>query len=120
MKMSIEQKAAYKAYRRACRVSNIWPTLADFLAGDIPSYVKNFITVDWLALEELQQRPALAELQKATNDLYLAEYNLYCAACGVENVEPVLADFVAGEIPDGVIDLMERQQNGEGAMAAHA
>jgi hypothetical protein len=40
MKMSIEQKTAYKAYRRACRVSNIEPTLADFKAGDFPEYVR--------------------------------------------------------------------------------
>jgi hypothetical protein len=39
MKMSIEQKAAYKAYRAECRVSNVEPNRADFLAGDIPAFV---------------------------------------------------------------------------------
>jgi hypothetical protein len=39
MKMSIEQKAAYKAYRAECRVSNVQPVLADFLACDIPACV---------------------------------------------------------------------------------
>jgi hypothetical protein len=39
MKMSIEQKAAYKAYRAECRVSNVEPNRADFLAGDIPACV---------------------------------------------------------------------------------
>jgi hypothetical protein len=39
MKMSIEQKAAYKAYRTECRVSNVEPNRADFLAGDIPACV---------------------------------------------------------------------------------
>jgi hypothetical protein len=40
MKMSIEQKAAYKAYRAECRMSNVEPVLADFLAGDIPACVR--------------------------------------------------------------------------------
>ncbi len=39
MKMSIEQKAAYKAYRAECRMSNVEPNRADFLAGDIPACV---------------------------------------------------------------------------------
>jgi hypothetical protein len=40
MKMSIEQKAAYKAYRAECRMSNVEPVLADFLAGDNPACVR--------------------------------------------------------------------------------
>ena len=39
MKMTVEEKAAYKAYRAECRVSNVEPNRADFLAGDIPNCV---------------------------------------------------------------------------------
>jgi hypothetical protein len=54
MKMSIEQKAAYKAYRADCRMSNVEPNRADFLAGDIPNCVRVH-----LSGVELPQRPAL-------------------------------------------------------------
>lgn len=39
------------------------------------------------------------------------EYKLYRAGCRVSNVEPVLADFQAGEIPDCVTSHMELEQN---------
>jgi hypothetical protein len=55
MKMSIEQKAAYKAYRAECRMSNVLPILADFLAGDIPSCVSY-----QLALQKPQAQAASA------------------------------------------------------------
>jgi hypothetical protein len=38
--MTTQQKADYKAYRAECRISNVQPVLADFLAGDIPSCVR--------------------------------------------------------------------------------
>ncbi len=71
MKMSIEQKAAYQAYRAECRISNVEPVRADFLAGDIPSCVSYHLlragvelptlTKDFLAEEELWgATPALA------------------------------------------------------------
>ena len=34
MKMTEEQKAAYKAYRKECRMSNVEPVRVDFLAGE--------------------------------------------------------------------------------------
>jgi hypothetical protein len=52
------------------------------------------------------------------------EYKLYRRACKVNNVEPVLADFLAGDINSGVIHHMELEQNeleyDRRAMAAHA
>jgi hypothetical protein len=39
MKMTAEKKAAYKAYRAECRVSNVEPNRADFLAGEIPAFI---------------------------------------------------------------------------------
>ena len=39
MKMTEQQKLEYNLYRRECRISNVEPVLADFLAGDIPSCV---------------------------------------------------------------------------------
>jgi hypothetical protein len=38
-KIPADLKAAYKAYRAECRVSNVEPNRADFLAGDIPAFV---------------------------------------------------------------------------------
>ena len=52
------------------------------------------------------------------------EYKLYRRACQSNNVEPVLADFLAGDINSGVIRDMELDQNEleyeRRAMAAHA
>jgi hypothetical protein len=39
MKMTEQQKSEYKLYRAACRISDVEPVRADFLAGDIPSCV---------------------------------------------------------------------------------
>ncbi len=39
------------------------------------------------------------------------EYKLYRAACRINNVEPVRADFLAGDISSGVINDMELEQN---------
>jgi hypothetical protein len=36
MKMTEIQRLEYKLYRRECRISNVEPVLADFLAGEIP------------------------------------------------------------------------------------
>jgi hypothetical protein len=55
MKMSIEQKAAYRAYRAECRISNVEPNRADFLAGDIPTCVRY-----QLALQKPQTKAATA------------------------------------------------------------
>ena len=65
---------------------------ADFLPGDLPNWQARI-------------------LQKASDDLIAAQYNLYIAACLVKNVEPVLKDFLIGEIPDGVIAMMEHVEN---------
>ncbi len=52
------------------------------------------------------------------------EYKIYRRACKINNVEPVLADFRAGDINSGVIRDMELDQNEveyeRRAMAAHA
>ena len=39
MKMTEQQRLEYKLYRAECRISNVEPVLADFLAGEIPSCV---------------------------------------------------------------------------------
>lgn len=39
MAMTEQQKREYKLYRTACGFAGVWPTRADFLAGDIPSCV---------------------------------------------------------------------------------
>lgn len=39
------------------------------------------------------------------------EYKIYRAACRMSNVEPVLKDFLAGDISDCVISVMEYEQN---------
>ena len=39
MAMTEQQKREYKLYRKACRFAGVWPTRADFVAGDIPSCV---------------------------------------------------------------------------------
>ena len=39
MKMTEQQKAAYKLYRAECKISNVMPLLKDFLAGNIPTCV---------------------------------------------------------------------------------
>jgi hypothetical protein len=38
-KMTEQQRRDYKLYRAECRISNVEPVRADFLAGDIPSCV---------------------------------------------------------------------------------
>jgi hypothetical protein len=60
MKMTDEQKAAYKLYRAECRVSNVEPVLADFLAGDINSGVRYHVRADYGI--ELPQPPAVAAM----------------------------------------------------------
>jgi hypothetical protein len=55
MKMTEQQKVAYKAYRKECRISNVEPVRADFLAGDIPHCVAH-----QLALQEPQAFAATA------------------------------------------------------------
>lgn len=39
MKMTEQQKLEYKLYRAECRISNVEPVRADFLAGEIPNCV---------------------------------------------------------------------------------
>jgi hypothetical protein len=121
MKITIDQKAAYKAYRAECLISNVLPLKADFLAGDFPNWMRDRISKVVIDQLSIPQPIALTELENAAEELHQAEYRLYHAACRIENTEPVLADFLAGEIPDGVVDIMERQQNGEAlAFAASA
>ena len=45
VRMTEQQKAEYKLYRKACGFSGVVPTRADFLAGDIPSCVTR--EMDW-------------------------------------------------------------------------
>jgi len=85
MKIPAELKAAYKG------VKNVEP--GDFLLGGDPPH--------WMR----------ASLQKASDDLIAAEYNLYVSCCLAKNVEPVLKDFLVGEIPDGVMSIMEHVEN---------
>jgi hypothetical protein len=39
------------------------------------------------------------------------EYKIYRKACAECDIEPVLAEFLAGEITDGVVSIMELGQN---------
>jgi hypothetical protein len=39
------------------------------------------------------------------------EYRIYRAACRESNVEPNKADFLAGDIPDCVVSILEHEQN---------
>jgi hypothetical protein len=48
------------------------------------------------------------------------DYKMYRAECLVSNVEPVRADFLAGELPDSVCYQLELQQNELGSMKAFA
>ena len=47
---------------------------------------------------------------KMTEQMKL-EYKIYRAACRESNVEPVRADFLAGEVSDSVISVMALEQN---------
>jgi hypothetical protein len=87
MKIPVELKAAYNAHR----VKNVEP-MGNFLLSNPPHWTRTC-------------------LQKASDDLLAAEYNLYVAACYAKNVEPVLKDFLVGEIPDGVLSIMEHVEN---------
>jgi hypothetical protein len=55
MKMSAEQMSEYKQYRKASRFAGVWPTRADFIAGDITSCVKR--EMEWM---KQQNQPQLA------------------------------------------------------------
>jgi hypothetical protein len=59
MKMTEQQKLEYKLYRRECRISNVEPVLADFLAGDIPHCVAFHMELEQNELEQ-GRRKALA------------------------------------------------------------
>jgi len=85
MQIQNELKAAYKG------VKNVEP-VSDFSLDNPPQWVRT-------------------SLQKASDDLLAAEYNLYVAACLAKNIVPVLKDFLVGEIPDGVILIMEHVEN---------
>jgi hypothetical protein len=65
--------------------------------------------IDYLAEEEALT-PQQAKRVKMT-ELQKFEYKLYRQGCRVENVEPVRADFLTGEIPWCVINHMELEQN---------
>ena len=73
MAMTEQQKREYKLYRKACRFSGVWPTRADFVAGDIPSCVKSEMRwlqspLSKLSLEEvviLQAKQGLKAMGKA-------------------------------------------------------
>jgi hypothetical protein len=84
MKIPTELKAAYKLVKNVER--------SDFLLGDTPHWKR-------------------AGLQKTSDDLLAAQYNLYVAACLAKNVQPVLKDFLVGEIPDGVMVILEHVEN---------
>ncbi|HWO32401.1 MAG TPA: hypothetical protein VNO32_26700 [Candidatus Acidoferrum sp.] len=63
MKMTDEQKVAYKAYRKECRISNVEPVRADFLAGDIPSC----IDIEWrLQIEAAKKTKTNLKAKAAT------------------------------------------------------
>ena len=84
MQIPTELKAAYKLAKNVER--------SDFLLGDTPHWKR-------------------AGLQKASDDLLAAQYNLYVAVCLAKNVAPVLKDFLVGEIPDSVVVVIEHVEN---------
>jgi hypothetical protein len=59
VKMTEQQRIEYKLYRQGCQINNFEPVRADFLAGDIPSCV-----IDYMGSEqnenEWQRRKAMA------------------------------------------------------------
>jgi hypothetical protein len=59
MKMTEQQKAEYKMYRNECRISNVEPVRADFLAGEIPSCVSFHMELEHNELE-WDRRKAMA------------------------------------------------------------
>jgi hypothetical protein len=59
MKMTEQQKLEYKLYRAACRINNVEPVRADFLAGDIPSAVIHVMELEQNELEQ-DRRKAFA------------------------------------------------------------
>lgn len=92
MQIQAELKTAYKAFHKECTANRVEPMPSDFLLGDPPHWVRAFI-------------------QRASDDLLAAEYNLYVAICFAKNVEPVLKNFLVGDIPDGVMSIMEHVAN---------
>jgi hypothetical protein len=54
MRMTAQQKADYKLYRKECRLSGVEPVRKDFLAGDIPSCV--IVGMEQARLESAQER----------------------------------------------------------------
>lgn len=61
-------------------------------------------TMDYLAEEQTRKAVKMTEQQRL-------EYKLYRKACPMSNVEPVLADFLAGDILSCVTHDMELEQN---------
>jgi hypothetical protein len=59
-KMTEQQKREYTAYRKECRISNVEPVRADFLAGDIPSGVRY-----QLELQKQMEQPQAAQAATA-------------------------------------------------------
>jgi hypothetical protein len=62
--------------------------------------------IDYLAEEESRKAGKVT-----MTDQQRLEYKLYRKACQVSNVEPVRADFLAGDIPNCVTYQLELQQN---------
>lgn len=61
MRMTDKQKREYKLYRKECRFCGVEPVRADFLAGDIPSCVTN-----WMKLEQSDMRRGQHKVMAAT------------------------------------------------------
>ena len=66
--------------------------------------------IDYLAEEEKLEQAEWLGRVKMTEQQRL-EYKLYRKACRESNVEPTRADFLAGDVPDDVIDIMGLEQN---------
>jgi hypothetical protein len=66
--------------------------------------------VDYLAEEEAELKTQQAKRVNMTEQQRL-EYKVYRAACRMNNVEPVRADFLAGDIPSCVTYHIELEQN---------
>jgi hypothetical protein len=60
MKMTEQQKAEYKLYRQACRMSNVEPVRADFLAGEIPNCVTYQMELEQNELEWARRKAMAA------------------------------------------------------------
>jgi hypothetical protein len=60
VRMTEQQKLEYRLYREACKISNVEPVRADFLAGDMPSCVSSHMELEQNEVEQQKTAKAFA------------------------------------------------------------